>query len=150
MESRTGCRMSITILLLRNNNRVVGSDAVLPPHLKYATSCSVGKITIYLISASGHIREAAAIAIDFHHYAVRWSCDRDLFLRVPSGSWSQSIFSKHTGSRGLEWLLGSYFVIYLVLHNNNYFGPFTSSTKFLLSLKNSVNLLSLLFTRLFG
>lgn len=63
--------MSITILLPRNNNRVVGSDAVIALYLTYATSYSVGKITIYFISVSGYIREAAAIAIEFHHYAVR-------------------------------------------------------------------------------
>lgn len=106
-ELAAECR--ITILLPRNNNRVVGSDAVNALYLTYATSCSVGKITIYLISASGHIREAAAIAIDFHHYAVRWRCDHDLFLRFPSGSWSQSIFSKHKGSRGAWTAVGILF-----------------------------------------
>lgn len=127
MKSRTGCQMSITILLPRNKNCVVGSDSVIALYLTSATSYSVGKITIYLISASSDIREAAAIAIDFHHYAVQWSCDRDLFRAAHD----HNLFSANIqGAGALEWLLGSYIVIYLKLHSNNYFGDLPALINF--------------------
>lgn len=78
---------------------------------------------LWYFPASGHVQEAAAIAIDFRRHAERWCWDRDLFLCVLSGTMAIAFYFRwlqHTGSLDCCWVLILF--ICLLLHNNNYFG----------------------------